>query len=98
MRLFHVVLGDEIVGDRRGLVLRKHDGFRYFTVLLIVPLLGRRNELSDYGNCVILNSRRTGWVGIFFEPGCLPRFHCGTDVTGNARDTGRKVRLFEATP
>ena len=92
MKLLHVTRGDEIVGDRIGLVFRNFSGLRDFDVLLIVPIPGRFTMFEDHWNVVVRNSRVSAWVGFSRHP--KPRFMRGLVRRGDGyKETGHHARV-----
>ena len=99
MRLFHVVQGDDIIGDRLGLVLRIHDSYRDFQVLLIVPMPGRWTTISDFYQRVILNARFNAWLAVGRNPREGITFDRGMDMRyEKQKDTGRKASVWSVLP
>ena len=100
MKLFHVLRGDDMVGNRLGIVLRIYDGVRDWELLFIAPVPGRWPTITAFNRAVIQNAKlhacilfgrappRIGWhVRTCFEMRYEPH-----------TDTGQRVNLWRVTP
>lgn len=100
MKLFHVVRGDDPVGNRLGCVLRIFDGIRDFEILLIAPAPGRWTTICDYYKRVIVNAKFHAYIVFGYSRGKGFNGWRGFEMRRDEqqKDTGRTASVWNVLP